>query len=223
MTQDGASIAIELDRLRSDNLYDLLREGSPKSARLFKREMERGALTPEVDETDLLGSEDESHCNGYDEWVRCISPSTSSCESPASAIPSNFGAQAAELLDKFEAVVSSVSQTGIQQVSILKEIRELRASRLSLSNGTSSGNVMDRRSVRRKKRSPHGNDPKKALHDFVESNMGLPYPSQDEKRALASAAGLTMTQVSNWFINYRARHWEAELVAKKLKTIQQHS
>ena len=34
-----------------------------------------------------------------------------------------------------------------------------------------------------------------------------PYPSEDEKLALASRTGLTPTQIANWFINARVRIW----------------
>lgn len=34
-----------------------------------------------------------------------------------------------------------------------------------------------------------------------------PYPTEKDKKELAREAGLTATQLSNWFINQRKRHW----------------
>lgn len=34
-----------------------------------------------------------------------------------------------------------------------------------------------------------------------------PYPSEDEKKSLEEQTGLTATQINNWFINQRKRHW----------------
>ena len=37
--------------------------------------------------------------------------------------------------------------------------------------------------------------------------MVWPYPSEEEKRALGAETGLDPTQINNWFINQRKRHW----------------
>lgn len=34
-----------------------------------------------------------------------------------------------------------------------------------------------------------------------------PYPSDDEKAALCTKASLSKSQVDNWLINMRKRHW----------------
>jgi len=211
---DDATIATNVWSLGPDDLYDLLREDSPKPVRLIKRAMHRGAA--HFDWPEDCGSEALEVACGHDEWVRsACTPSSRCCLSPESTKATSpdkkrFGASAASLLERFEAVVQMVSQSGTRQSSILNEIHELRASRQALAR--TSGSTPDKRPMRKKMRPPRANDPTKCLFEFVEANMDLPYPSQEEKRALAKMAGLTVTQVSNWFINYRARHWEPELV-----------
>ncbi|KAJ9619917.1 homeodomain super [Taxawa tesnikishii (nom. ined.)] len=40
---------------------------------------------------------------------------------------------------------------------------------------------------------------------WFDENMHNPYPSEEQKRHFAAAAGINLTQVSNWFINHRRR------------------
>ena len=44
------------------------------------------------------------------------------------------------------------------------------------------------------------------LHDWLAQHSSHPYPDADEKRGLASETGLTVVQVSNWFMNARRRY-----------------
>ncbi|KAF2085500.1 hypothetical protein K490DRAFT_9415, partial [Saccharata proteae CBS 121410] len=53
-----------------------------------------------------------------------------------------------------------------------------------------------------------GNLPKEAttvLKQWFEDHKDSPYPSEDEKTALCERTGLSLNQVSNWFINARRR------------------
>jgi len=34
-----------------------------------------------------------------------------------------------------------------------------------------------------------------------------PYPTEEDKKSLGAATGLNPTQINNWFINQRKRHW----------------
>lgn len=43
------------------------------------------------------------------------------------------------------------------------------------------------------------------LRTWLLDHVGHPYPTEDEKRHLCDATGLTMNQISNWFINARRR------------------
>ncbi|KAJ6444105.1 homeobox and C2H2 transcription factor [Purpureocillium lavendulum] len=44
------------------------------------------------------------------------------------------------------------------------------------------------------------------LREWFSANIGHPYPTDDEKSALADQSGLSRTQVINWFTNARRRH-----------------
>ena len=48
------------------------------------------------------------------------------------------------------------------------------------------------------------------LQAWANYNMLHPFPSATVKLELASSAGMTFTQVCDWFKNYRRRHWEAQ-------------
>ncbi|KAF2175787.1 hypothetical protein K469DRAFT_763494 [Zopfia rhizophila CBS 207.26] len=66
-------------------------------------------------------------------------------------------------------------------------------------------NLMDSSSFNRKRR---GNLPKEAtgiLKTWFNAHRDSPYPTEDEKVHLCNQTGLSMNQVSNWFINARRR------------------
>lgn len=45
------------------------------------------------------------------------------------------------------------------------------------------------------------------LREWWNHNLSWPYPSEEEKKDLAEATRLNATQINNWFINQRKRHW----------------
>eukprot|EP00210_Caulerpa_lentillifera_P009016 g8605.t1 len=45
------------------------------------------------------------------------------------------------------------------------------------------------------------------LRNWWDKNVFWPYPSEDEKVTLAEQTDLNATQINNWFINQRKRHW----------------
>ncbi|KAL6705687.1 homeodomain superfamily [Coniothyrium glycines] len=64
---------------------------------------------------------------------------------------------------------------------------------------------LDHNAFNRKRR---GNLPKEAtniLKDWFNANRGSPYPTEDQKMELCQRTGLSLNQVSNWFINARRR------------------
>uniref|UniRef100_A0AAV1U7B7 Homeobox domain-containing protein n=1 Tax=Peronospora matthiolae TaxID=2874970 RepID=A0AAV1U7B7_9STRA len=52
---------------------------------------------------------------------------------------------------------------------------------------------------------------KKLMNDWFEHNLHHPYPTEQEKLWLAERGGITIEQVSNWFINTRGRKWKPML------------
>ncbi|KAK1041947.1 homeodomain super [Friedmanniomyces endolithicus] len=53
-----------------------------------------------------------------------------------------------------------------------------------------------------------GNLPKQSteiMKTWFDQNITNPYPSEEQKVLLLRATGISMTQVSNWFINHRRR------------------
>ncbi|KAF1941389.1 hypothetical protein EJ02DRAFT_204639 [Clathrospora elynae] len=64
---------------------------------------------------------------------------------------------------------------------------------------------LDHNAFNRKRR---GNLPKEAtnlLKDWFSANRSSPYPTEDQKMELCNRTGLSLNQVSNWFINARRR------------------
>ncbi|GIL52363.1 hypothetical protein Vafri_8249 [Volvox africanus] len=70
------------------------------------------------------------------------------------------------------------------------------------------------------------------LKQWWTTNLAWPYPTDDIKKQLCTATGLNHTQISNWFINQRKRHWvklfngkqpscreEAEKILRQLNVI----
>ncbi|KAI7540616.1 hypothetical protein KC331_g9072 [Hortaea werneckii] len=43
------------------------------------------------------------------------------------------------------------------------------------------------------------------MKTWFDENMSNPYPSEEQKALFSKATGISMTQVSNWFINHRRR------------------
>lgn len=46
------------------------------------------------------------------------------------------------------------------------------------------------------------------LKTYWDANQENPYPSDTQKASLCKKSGLTKTQVDNWLINMRKRHWK---------------
>ena len=61
------------------------------------------------------------------------------------------------------------------------------------------------------KKRKKGKLPKEArqqLLDWWSRHYKWPYPSEQQKLALAESTGLDQKQINNWFINQRKRHWK---------------
>ncbi|GMH40823.1 hypothetical protein BSKO_08727 [Bryopsis sp. KO-2023] len=60
---------------------------------------------------------------------------------------------------------------------------------------------------KKKKKGKLPNEATEHLREWWSNNLSWPYPSEDEKKVLAEATRLNATQINNWFINQRKRHW----------------
>jgi len=58
----------------------------------------------------------------------------------------------------------------------------------------------------RRKRKNFGKKASELLHEYFYTNLLNPYPSDEVKEELARKAGITVSQVSNWFGNKRIRY-----------------
>jgi len=59
----------------------------------------------------------------------------------------------------------------------------------------------------RKKKGKLPSDATVILKEWWSKNLVWPYPSEDAKKELEIQTGLSATQINNWFINQRKRHW----------------
>ncbi|KAF4958502.1 hypothetical protein FSARC_11003 [Fusarium sarcochroum] len=88
---------------------------------------------------------------------------------------------------------------GVSEHSILgvpETVEEAQPASQGLSIAALSGKRTNTRSVRKTR----------VLRNWFISNMGHPYPSEEEKSSLAQQSGLSRSQVINWFANTRRRH-----------------
>lgn len=60
----------------------------------------------------------------------------------------------------------------------------------------------------KRRRMNFSNDAVKTLKEWFCAHSAKPYPTEEEKGSLAEAAGITVHQVTNWFINMRKRNWD---------------
>jgi len=61
--------------------------------------------------------------------------------------------------------------------------------------------------LKRRKKGKLPSSAKSALRLWWSRHILWPYPSEDDKKTLHHCSGLSMTQINNWFINQRKRHW----------------
>jgi len=84
---------------------------------------------------------------------------------------------------------------------------------LKKSEGCENDFIVDR-NVEEEKSKRHGKRVKKILSEWLYENFyptdtrKRPVPTKVEKKMLAEKTGLTQTQVTDWFVNARARLWK---------------
>lgn len=167
-------------------------------------------------------------------------PSSSSNNIPSSALPplpSHFGGDGSDRSDstddyvikyielqrqhaaQLEKVYDLCDQFSSRYLTLLKEGAQRFTTTVNAAQegggGKRKGDALD--SEANKKR--RGNLPKRAtniLKKWLFEHLFHPYPSEEQKRQLASQTGLTINQISNWFINARRR-----ILQPMLETVRQ--
>jgi hypothetical protein len=61
--------------------------------------------------------------------------------------------------------------------------------------------------MRKRKKGKLPDHSTEVLKNWWSENIVWPYPTEDDKRELIAQTKLDATQVNNWFINFRKRHW----------------
>ena len=61
--------------------------------------------------------------------------------------------------------------------------------------------------MRKRKKGKLPDQSTEVLKNWWSENIVWPYPTEDDKRELIAQTKLDATQVNNWFINFRKRHW----------------
>ncbi|KAL8099847.1 hypothetical protein AgCh_032196 [Apium graveolens] len=123
----------------------------------------------------------------------------------ALTISSSDSAAFAEAMDRNG---SSEEEADIENNSVdpQAEDQELKGQLLRKYSGY-LGNLKQEFMKKRKK----GKLPKEARQQLLEwwsRHYKWPYPSEQQKIALAESTGLDQKQINNWFINQRKRHWK---------------
>ncbi|CAI9785153.1 unnamed protein product [Fraxinus pennsylvanica] len=96
--------------------------------------------------------------------------------------------------------------TEVQDAQIKNDDRELK-DKLILRYG-SHINKLKQEFSKKKKNGKLPKGAKKILLEWWNAHCQWPYPTEDDKIALAESTGLDQKQINNWFINQRKRHWK---------------
>ena len=83
----------------------------------------------------------------------------------------------------------------------------MSVSTTSLVNAINANNA----TTGKKKRTNLPKESKAVLRTWLKRHFQHPYPAEEDKTALAAAAGITVEQVNNWFINARVREWKPKV------------
>ena len=100
-------------------------------------------------------------------------------------------------------------------LTLLKEGAQRFSNSLHAVESKRKGDALEQESQKKRR----GNLPKRAtnlLKKWLFEHLFHPYPTEEQKRALASQTGLTINQISNWFINARRR-----ILQPMLETVRQ--
>ena len=91
---------------------------------------------------------------------------------------------------------------------------------LSMLPQLASGNEAQPQAQKINRRRNHRQDQLDVLRRWFEEHGSDPYPSPEEKTALAERVGMEVRQIEHWFTNRRKRHWKSK--AEKTQMHEHH-
>nr|AFP44693.1 hypothetical protein [Eragrostis tef] len=146
-----------------------------------------------------LGMEVHERCNQHCQQMQMVVSSFESVPGLSSATP--YASSVLKDVSKRFRRLRTIISKKIQYVSRLLE-EELT----SLPEGSSSGGKA--LAVWKPRKGRHPERAVSVLRRWFFDNFLHPYPSDEDKKMLATRTGLTQNQVSNWFGNARGRLWK---------------
>ncbi|XP_015791517.1 homeobox protein PKNOX2-like [Tetranychus urticae] len=162
----------------------------------------------------LHGSFDNSSCSSSSSDECSSGPSNFSFNEPNNSVPTDFPTAIAQDLSKNNQQPQQSSANNSDKCKATEnQPQDLGTNKpLNLTSRIDSGTEGDlsdeASNVAQKRNQKRGILPKQAtsvMRSWLFQHIVHPYPTEDEKRAIAAQTNLTLLQVNNWFINARRR------------------
>ena len=100
--------------------------------------------------------------------------------------------------DDFDQILSTEQQRRYHEEKLRQDLKRKYSSSIMM---------LKSEFMRKRKKGKLPDTSTDVLKQWWYDNIVWPYPSEDEKRVLICKTKLDATQVNNWFINFRKRHW----------------
>jgi hypothetical protein len=206
------SIQVMNEDMSSDSTN--IRDVSPQDLDAFMRE-----CTHEIEsytkELHALVAEAESCCENFETRVRrvksdCIrNAGRSHATRVDAATPSRAPATMEEEDMDYESSDAPSETDGSRRLTTTRQRREHEESLRQELKRKYASSILTLRSefLKKRKIGKLPSDSTDILKNWWSDNIAWPYPSEADKLAILQQTKLNATQVNNWFINQRKRHW----------------